>query len=167
MSESSGTDDAKTRKAKNVSDYQTFSSISDLTDSNKESSSNSDDSPRKKSCAMTRSKRFTRSSSADADCIEKGRLLLKAHRESMLKMRRAADSVEPTSLDEAFQLDYEEVFVKSTVPQILATTAGKIISCKCRFIHSLPFPYEALTPCCPLLNFRQRFLSPGHKRFEA
>ena len=28
-----------------------------------------------------------------------------------------------------FELDYEEVFVKSNVPQLLSTTAGRIVSC--------------------------------------
>jgi len=35
---------------------------------------------------------------------------------------------EKTSLDGDFQLDYEEVFLKSNVPQILAATNGRIVS---------------------------------------
>lgn len=35
---------------------------------------------------------------------------------------------ERTSLDNDFQLDYEEVFLKSNVPQILAATNGRIVS---------------------------------------
>jgi PAS domain-containing protein len=35
---------------------------------------------------------------------------------------------EPTSLEKRFLLDYEEVFLKSNVPQILATTSGRIVA---------------------------------------
>lgn len=35
---------------------------------------------------------------------------------------------EATSMDSSFKLDYEEVFVKSSVPQLLATTAGRIVA---------------------------------------
>ena len=35
---------------------------------------------------------------------------------------------EATSMDASFKLDYEEVFVKSSVPQLLATTAGRIVA---------------------------------------
>lgn len=39
-----------------------------------------------------------------------------------------SSSDEPTSLEARFLLDYEEVFLKSNVPQILATTSGRIIA---------------------------------------
>lgn len=35
---------------------------------------------------------------------------------------------EATSMDSSFKLDYEEVFIKSSVPQLLATTAGRIVA---------------------------------------
>ena len=40
--------------------------------------------------------------------------------------RRQRDTT-VTSLDATFELDYEEVFTRSNVPQVIATTAGKIV----------------------------------------
>jgi hypothetical protein len=35
---------------------------------------------------------------------------------------------EATSLEENFELDYEEVFLNSNIPQVLATTSGKVVA---------------------------------------
>ena len=37
---------------------------------------------------------------------------------------------EATSLEGNFELDYEEVFAKSNIPQLVATTSGKIVTCE-------------------------------------
>lgn len=37
---------------------------------------------------------------------------------------------ERSSLDRKFEINYEEVFLTSNVPQIIATTAGRIVTCK-------------------------------------
>jgi hypothetical protein len=52
------------------------------------------------------------------------------HADVIVKGRksRAAMNGEATSMDETFKLDYEEVFVKSNVPQLIATTAGRIVA---------------------------------------
>lgn len=52
------------------------------------------------------------------------------HADVIVKSRkpRPAASTEVTSMDDSFLLDYEEVFIKSNVPQLLATTAGRIVA---------------------------------------
>ena len=40
----------------------------------------------------------------------------------------AAAAKEVSSLDKEFELDYEEIFTMSNVPQLIATTAGKIVT---------------------------------------
>ena len=42
--------------------------------------------------------------------------------------KKRSINAEATSMDSSFKLDYEEVFVKSSVPQLLATTAGRIVA---------------------------------------
>jgi hypothetical protein len=46
--------------------------------------------------------------------------------------RKAADDAtkERISLESDFELDYEEVFLSSNVPQLIATPAGRIVICK-------------------------------------
>lgn len=41
---------------------------------------------------------------------------------------------EVTSLDRSFELDYEEVFAKSNIPQLIASTSGKIVTCKSKLV---------------------------------
>jgi hypothetical protein len=56
------------------------------------------------------------------------------HADVVIKERKERNGRVPdevTSLEDSFILDYEEVFVKSNVPQIIATTAGRIVACKC------------------------------------
>ena len=43
--------------------------------------------------------------------------------------RKRKHRVEKTSLDEDFQLSYQEVFLASNVPQLIATPAGRIVAC--------------------------------------
>lgn len=51
------------------------------------------------------------------------------HADVVIKVRKRKDEIdEATSMDTAFELDYEEVFLKSNVPQLLATTSGRIIA---------------------------------------
>ncbi len=42
--------------------------------------------------------------------------------------KKRSMNAEATSMDSSFKLDYEEVFVNSSVPQLLATTAGRIVA---------------------------------------
>lgn len=54
--------------------------------------------------------------------------------ESLLSATQTSVASEKTSLDSDFKLDYEEVFLKSNVPQILAATNGRIVSCNDFFL---------------------------------
>lgn len=53
------------------------------------------------------------------------------------KRSRQERSRERSSLNRKFDLDYEEVFLTSNLPQIIATPAGRVVACKlpkcCRF----------------------------------
>jgi PAS domain-containing protein len=46
---------------------------------------------------------------------------------------------ETTSLEENFELDYEEVFLNSNVPQLLATTSGKVVAWNDFFLRATGF----------------------------
>lgn len=52
------------------------------------------------------------------------------HADVIVKGRKPRSTMkgEVTSMDESFKLDYEEVFIKSNVPQLIATTAGRIVA---------------------------------------
>lgn len=101
------------------------SSMSDLTDSNKESSLNSDDQ------SPERSGTTEGSISSDAAVAADSEKKAPKNHADVLVRKRKLPPVETTSLEESFELDYEEVFLKSNVPQMLATTSGRIIACKC------------------------------------
>jgi hypothetical protein len=62
--------------------------------------------------------------------------------------KKRSTKTEATSMDSSFTLDYEEVFVKSSVPQLLATTAGRIVSWNDIFLKAsglLPSDVDSLT----------------------
>ena len=77
---------------------------------------------------------------SDAAVASKGetRSSHRRHKDVVVAVSNKSDSVrsatqasvasEKTSLDSDFKLDYEEVFLKSNVPQILASTNGRIVS---------------------------------------
>ena len=56
------------------------------------------------------------------------------------RRRKAKRRNESTSLDEDFVLNYEEVFLTSNIPQIIATPAGRIVSCESNFPTNFIFP---------------------------
>ena len=123
---SSGGDDSGKRPSDTKSTCQTTSSMSDLTDSNKESSSNSEN-----SLSRSRLRHRSTDDQASGGSVTSDAAVAESkenHPEVLIKRRKA----EHTSLENDFELDYEEVFVKSNVPQVLATSAGRIIACKCR-----------------------------------
>jgi hypothetical protein len=82
---------------------KTISSVSDITDSNRGSSSNSGS-----------------SGEGHEDVVF----------DNDKKSKRKRLPTEVTSLERSFELDYEEVFYKSNIPQMIAATSGKIVSCK-------------------------------------
>lgn len=54
-------------------------------------------------------------------------------RSANARRRKAKRRNACTSLDEDFVLNYEEVFLTSNIPQIIATPAGRIVSCESNF----------------------------------
>jgi hypothetical protein len=73
-----------------------------------------------------------------------------SHADVVIKGRKLPSSMkgEVTSMDESFKLDYEEVFIKSNVPQLLATTAGRIVAWNDIFLKAsglLPSDMDSLT----------------------
>jgi hypothetical protein len=79
--------------------------VSDITDSNRGSSSNSGSSGE---------------GDDDGDGVS----------DNDKKSKRKRPPTEVTSLERSFELDFEEVFNKSNIPQMIAATSGKIVSCK-------------------------------------
>lgn len=115
---------------------KTTSSVSDITDSNKGSSNSGSDTQNSNQRSDDEDASGTPSSiSASSSAAVVGRDGKKPrtkHADVVIKERSGDRKhkfpTEVTSLEESFVLDYEEVFVKSNVPQIIATTAGRIIA---------------------------------------
>lgn len=114
------------------------STVSDITDSNKGLSSKEScgDAASRKAANVQDSDVTTSSSSAVAStsdtnissqCRHKDVVALNKS-ESTPPTAPASIASEKTSIDTDFKLDYEEVFLKSNVPQILAATNGRIVS---------------------------------------
>lgn len=102
-------------------------SVSDITDSNKESS-NSGSSNQRSDDDDESGTPSSLSASSDAAVVQ---ALDKKHQHADVVIKgRTKPPKEVTSLEESFVLDFEEVFLKSNVPQIIATTAGRIVACK-------------------------------------
>jgi hypothetical protein len=110
-----------------------FSSVSDITDSNRGSSSNSGTSGSDDRTELAREAAGNQKSSSSDAAVhsgsggEKGTDMKGSSRKSGGKKRPPR---EVTSIERNFELDYEEVFDKSNIPQLIATTSGKIVTCK-------------------------------------
>jgi hypothetical protein len=110
------------------------STVSDMTDSNMGSSESGDDKVAAKSSdTVPTTKAIVRG--AGSEIPEHG------HADVVVKVRKPSSGLalpvpdklrntEMTSLDSEFDLDYEEVFLSSNVPQLIATPAGRIVTCK-------------------------------------
>lgn len=118
---------------------KTASSVSDITDSNKGSSNSGSDTQNSNQRSDDDDESGTPSSisaSSSAAVVQDrdGKKYHTKHADVVIKGRNTERqhklSKEVTSLEESFVLDYEEVFIRSNVPQLIATTAGKIIACK-------------------------------------
>lgn len=115
---------------------KTTSSVSDITDSNKDSSNSGSDTQNSNQRSDDDDASGTPSSisasSSAAVVGGDGKKHRTKHADVVIKERSGDRQhkfpTEVTSLEESFVLDYEEVFVKSNVPQIIATTAGRIIA---------------------------------------
>jgi PAS domain S-box-containing protein len=125
---------------------KTISTVSDLTDSNRCSSSNNSgsgsgttdevpteqDSGEPGSCGEGGQPSTSSISSDAAVATEKSsREKHSGHKDVVFnndKRSRKRPPQEVTSLERSFELDYEEVFDKSNIPQLIASTSGKIIT---------------------------------------
>ncbi|CAB9518755.1 expressed unknown protein [Seminavis robusta] len=108
---------------------KTTSSVSDITESNKDSSNSGTDSQNSNQRSDDDDESGTPSSiSASSSAAVVQNKKRTKHADVVIKERGNKFPAEVTSLEESFVLDYEEVFVRSNVPQIIATTAGRIVA---------------------------------------
>jgi hypothetical protein len=144
VDDGSGLSSKSGHKGKNISVNKMSSSCSDMTDSNKGSSdgkgSSASDSKEMDTSAEVSSQRSGEIEVSSTAAVVSGIGSQEhghEHADIVIKMgprdRKRKHVGEKTSLDENFVLNYEEVFMDSNVPQIIATLAGRLITC--RFIH--------------------------------
>jgi len=135
--------------AQSFSVDKTVSSVSDITDSNRGSSCNNSGSGSGSEVATERvspaagnetDENQPSSSSVSSDAAvasEKSSLDRHSgghhnHKDVVFNTEKRSDRKRPpeeiTSLDRSFELDYEEVFDKSNIPQLIATTSGKVVT---------------------------------------
>jgi len=139
--------------AQGCSISKTISSVSELTDSNRDSSSNnsgsregsSDDIPTEQDSRESTSggadQLSTSSISSDAAVASEktSRNRNTGHKDVVFHNDKRMSQIRPpeevTSLERTFELNYEEVFNKSNIPQLIASTSGKIVTwneCFCK-----------------------------------
>lgn len=127
----SGLDSTQNQKHSSID--KAFSSVSDITDSNRGSSANSgtSGSDDRTENASGNQKESVSSVSSDAAVHSgSGGDKVKSGSGSRRKSNRKRPPREVTSIERNFELDYEEVFDQSNIPQLIATTSGKIVTCK-------------------------------------
>lgn len=116
---------------KNIALNKMNSGMSDMTDSNKGSSESGDG-----------NNEVSAGSVSSTAAIARGSINNEAkHADVVVKVRKQQDppvvpvskNPETTSIDPDFELDYQEVIVSSNVPQLIATTAGRIVTCELIF----------------------------------
>ena len=124
------------------------SSISDITDSNRGSSDSGGEKP---SSGVSREKRHRQnvdessSETSSESSISTTAAVIRgtgseqrdhSHADVVMEKkihtrpRKRSRQEERSSLNPKFDLDYEEVFLTSNIPQLIATPAGRIIACK-------------------------------------
>ena len=139
-------------------DNKTASSVSDITDSNKGSSGSSGSIS--STAAVARGTASRDRPETHADIVVKissrqrqqqqqqGGGKNKAVENNNNANKKNSANKELTSLDSNFDLDFEDVFVSSNVPQLIATPAGRIVACKsnsvgilfCRLLPNICHP---------------------------
>lgn len=141
--EMSSPDNTKQPPTHNKMNVEQLVSISDITDSNKDSSSDGNSSSRSQQerttnyknshCELPRNKpaEATLESHKQVENHSKSKIILEGRNRNTLKTRSRQIS---KSL--RFDLDYEEVFINSNVPQIIATTAGRIVAWNDFFLNA-------------------------------
>jgi hypothetical protein len=113
---------------------QTTMSVSDMTDSNKGSSNSGSDDTQGNNLMDTDTRTEGGTIDSDAAIVygPDSHAASRTHSDVLVhdRKRNAHPSVIFKSFGRSFQLDYEEVFLRSNVPQLLATPQGRIIACK-------------------------------------
>jgi hypothetical protein len=143
-SEEEGSSDQGSRDGptgNNISLGKMSSSVSDITDSNKGSSDGGG-----KKRFRGKSETTSSSSISSTAAVARGTSTERSehgHADIVVRVRSSPPKLlsapvsdnhlinkEATSLDEDFELDYQEVFLASNVPQLIATSAGRVVSCE-------------------------------------
>ena len=147
--DSSGEDRGSRRpNAQSFSIDKTVSSVSDITDSNRGSSSNNSGSgsgsgatePVSHVSADEGDDRQPSTSSISSDAAVASEKSSRDrhsgsrhnHKDVVFNNDKRSDRKRPpkevTSLEQSFELDYEEVFNKSNIPQLIASTSGRVVT---------------------------------------
>jgi hypothetical protein len=116
---------------KNISLDKMSSGISDISDSNKGSSKSGDGTNGKSSegsCLEGAVSPVASNGKANEDWGHPD-VVVKVRKQQRVLPEPVEKNREMTSLDSDFELDYNEVFVSSNVPQLIATPTGRIVTC--------------------------------------
>lgn len=131
---SGSSDDANKQDLRSVA-TGAVSAVSDITDSNKGGSSSKEGPGQVATPGEGKESDGTIFSEAAVTFTADTRSTQRRHKDvvsnksdSAPSATDASMSMEKTSLDNDFRLDYEEVFLRSNVPQLLASTNGRIVS---------------------------------------
>ena len=86
--------------------------------------------------------------------------------QSKKERTEALKKKEMSSLDADFSLDYEEVFLSSNIPQLIATPAGQIVACKLASTHDTTITTKYLTHNFPFAGNDFFIKATGLSRVE-
>ena len=138
-------------RGKNISVQKMSSSMSEMSDSNKSSFDQMQQNFEKKSVSVDcgqsskdkddgnseNEEQVSSSSISSTAAVISGVSSREYHnhadvviKENSVERKRKRKKKEKTSLDSDFTLDYEEVFLTSNIPQLIATPAGRIVTCE-------------------------------------
>ena len=129
-SSSNASDESGRPDMKNISLDKMSSRISDITDSNKESSRGSDGNNEKSLDSSGGVVSNVASCGSNREQVDHADVVVKVRKQQRAPGASNTKNPELTSMDADFELDYEEVFVSSNIPQLIATPAGRIVACK-------------------------------------
>ncbi len=142
IDDGSGTSSDSGHKGTHIAVNKMSSSISDMTDSNKGSSDGKTSTATELKATLVTASEGCSQRSGEVEVSSTAAVVSgigsqkhgHTHADVVVKTgqrpRKRKRHHEPTSLDEDFVLNYQEVFMTSNVPQIISTLAGRIIICK-------------------------------------
>ena len=121
----------------NITHHEANSTISDMTDSNRseepkpgsDGGDEADDaSAFSTSSSVSSDAAVVRGSFTDRRPRHADVVIPKKKKSSRRRRKSKGSSPDATDLEDDFQLDYEEVFITSNLPQLIATPAGKVVT---------------------------------------